>query len=212
MGISSDIKVAYVSADTTGLDADAVCESQTPAAGGVQNLTIDGAETLDGEAFFAAAKIISITCAADEQARTFTITGTDINGNALVETIAGVDTATTNGAKYFKTITQVSVDDDTAGAVTVGITTASLEVFYAGRARLRGLYVVRTGTAGLISLNTGADPSTAINRFRFANPAAANTSENVIIPDNGVVFEDGIYINYLSTGSLQFSSITAMYS
>jgi hypothetical protein len=212
MGISSDIKVAYVSADTTGLDADAVCESQTPAAGGVQNLTIDGAETAGGNAFFVAAKIISITCAADESARTFTITGTDVNGNAIEETIAGIDTATTNGAKYFKTITQVSVDDDTAGAVTVGITTASLGVFYAGRARLRGLYVVRTGTAGLISLNTGAEPSTAINRFRFSNPAAVNTSENVIIPDNGVVFEDGIYIDYLSTGSLQFSSITVMYS
>lgn len=208
----SDIKVVYRAADTTGLDTDGVCESQTPAAGGVQNLTIDGVLAFGGVADFAAAKIISITCAADEQARTFTVTGTDINDNALVETIAGVDSATTNGSKYFKTVTQVSVDDDTAGAVTVGITTATLDVFYAGRARLRGVYIVRSGTAGLISLDTGDDPSTSEQRFRFASPAAANTSENVHIPDDGVVFEDGIYIDYLSTGSVQFSSITVMYS
>ena len=39
----SDVKAKYIAADTTAADADGVCQSQTPAAGGAQDLTINGA-------------------------------------------------------------------------------------------------------------------------------------------------------------------------
>jgi hypothetical protein len=209
----SDIKAVYRAADATGADPDGICESQTPAAGGVQNLTIDGALAIAGPpASFPTARIISITAVGNESARTFTITGTDVNGNAITETITGPNAGNTNGAKFFRTVSQVSVDDDTADAVTVGVTTAAQDVFYSGRARLRSIYIVRSATAGLMDLDTGADPLTAERRFRFSSPAAANTTESIYIPDEGILFEDGIYISYLSTGNQFFSSMTVMHS
>lgn len=101
------------------LDADGICTSQTPVAGGSQNLTIDGALATAGVATMDIPRHVSITSAADDSARTFIITGTDRYGAALTETITGPAT-TVNGTKNFATVTVVNVDDDTAGAITVG--------------------------------------------------------------------------------------------
>lgn len=101
-------------------DADGVCQSQTPAAGGAQSLTINGALAASGVATFTQPRHVSITSDGNDSGRTFTVTGTDRNGLALTETITGPNTTTVNGTKNFKTVTAVSVDDDTAGAITVG--------------------------------------------------------------------------------------------
>jgi hypothetical protein len=208
----SDVKAKYIAADTTAADADGVCTSQTPAAGGVQNLTIDGAEAISGTAFFVAARRITVTAVGDETARTFTITGTDVNGNALTESIAGPNATTANTDAYFRTVTQVTVDDDTADAVTVGMTGAAIDVVFAGRARLRGVFLVHSGTAGLLSFRNGMDPATAPSNFLIATVAAVNTDRDIIIPDEGIMFDEGIYIAYIATSSAVFSSFTAMYN
>jgi hypothetical protein len=106
------------------LDADAICLSQTPAAGGSQNLTIAGALASGGVATISgtniAQQLVSITTTIDDSARTFVVTGTDAWGNVISESLAGPAT-TTNTTRDFATVTTVNVDDDTAGAITVGI-------------------------------------------------------------------------------------------
>jgi len=101
-------------------DPNGISVSQTPAAGGIQNLSITGVLASGGVATMDVARHIEITCAGDETSRTFTITGTDRYENAITEDIAGVSGTTTNGTKNFKTVTQVATDDDTAGAILVG--------------------------------------------------------------------------------------------
>lgn len=103
-------------------DADGICESQTPAAGGVQSLTIDGNLASGGVATIGAHPVgrpVRITAAADDSGRTFTITGTYDN-RPQVETITGPNTTTADGLLPFDTVTSVTVDDDTAGAIQVG--------------------------------------------------------------------------------------------
>jgi len=156
----SDVKAKYIAADTTAADADGVCQSQTPGAGGEQNLTINGALSSGGVATFVAARLITIASASDDSGRTFTITGTDVNGNAQTETIAGPATTVT-GTLYFRTVTQVTVDDDTAGAITVGMANDAFEVIYAGRARLRSVFLVHSATAGTLSFRNGSATGTA---------------------------------------------------
>lgn len=204
----SDVQSKYIAADTTAADADGVCQSQTPAGGGVQNLTINGALSSGGVATFTAARLITIASASDDSGRTFTVTGTDVNGNAQVETIAGPATTVT-GTLYFRTVTQVSVDDDTAGAITVGMANDSLDVIYAGRARLRGIYLIHSGTAGLLSFRDGSATGTA--RLQVATIASANSDRDIIIPDMGIVYDGGVYLAY-TAGTTVFSSFTAMYS
>lgn len=204
----SDVKAKYIAADTTAADADGVCQSQTPAAGGEQNLTINGALSSGGVATFTAARLITIASAADDSARTFTVTGTDVNGVAQTETIAGPATTVT-GTLYFRTVTQVTVDDDTAGAITVGMANDAVDVVYAGRARLRGVFIVHTATAGVLSFRELSIDGTA--RFTIATIAAANSDRDIIIPDEGILFEGAIYLPY-TAGTTVFSSITAMYN
>lgn len=101
-------------------DADGIAQSQTPASGGVQSLTLNGAHTSGGAFSAATAHQISFTFAADESGRTFTITGTDQDGNTQTSTVSGTTPSTVEDTKYWKTISSITVDNNTAGAITVG--------------------------------------------------------------------------------------------
>ena len=101
-------------------DDDSVCESQTPSGAGY--LTINGANT-SGGVYTAPTnpRYLNIKTAAAENTKTFTITGTDRNGNPLVYSTAGAGSATTTVYTVcFQTITSVTVSDATTGAITMG--------------------------------------------------------------------------------------------
>lgn len=102
-------------------DPNGISTTQTPAAGGVQNLTITGDLASGGVATFSQPQHVTISSAGIDTTRVFTITGTDRNGVAISETITGVNTATVAGLLNFATVTQISVDDDTAAAITAGV-------------------------------------------------------------------------------------------
>jgi hypothetical protein len=117
-------RLQTIDIDPVDVDADGIATAQTPAAGGAQNLTLDGALSSGGSytSGDGAGRQISVTAAANDSARTLTITGTDSDGNAQTETMTGAELniTTTESAKYWNTVTQVSVDDDTAGNISVG--------------------------------------------------------------------------------------------
>ena len=204
----SDVKAKFIVADTTAADADGVCQSQTPAAGGEQNLTINGALSSGGVATFVAARLITIASASDDSGRTFTITGTDVNGNAQTETIAGPATTVT-GTLYFRTVTQVTVDDDTAGAITVGMANDALDVIFAERARLKGVFIVNSTVAGVVTFTNGSP--TGIEKLKLGTVASATAERDVTIPSEGVVFEDGCFLPY-TAGNTVFTNITVFHA
>ena len=100
-------------------DADGIALSQTPGAAG--NLTLAGALASGGTVTLTDAQHVTITSAADETGRTFTVTGTDRYGDAQTEAITGANAGEAEGSKNFKTITQIAVDAATTGAVTAGV-------------------------------------------------------------------------------------------
>lgn len=206
---NSDIKARYFAADGDAADADSICQSQTPAGGGEQNLTINGANASGGVATFTAARKVTVASAGTDDGRTFTITGTDVNGDALVETLTGPDTATVTTTGYFRTVTQVTVDNDTAGAITVGMSADALEVIFAGRMRLRGLYIVNSASAGSVSVrNGGASGTVGVTLGTVASDTAVSDVE---MRDNGIMFTDGGYVGYAQTAP-GFTNITAFYA
>jgi len=101
-------------------DANGICESQTPTAGGSQDLEIAGDLASDGVATMDVPRHISIASDGNDSGRTFTITGTDRDGKALTEEITGPNGTTVKSKRNFKTITTVNIDDDSAGALLVG--------------------------------------------------------------------------------------------
>ena len=104
-------------------DPDAIATSQTPAAGGIQDITIDGALASGGVATLDEPRQVQLTTAADETARVFSIEGTDRKGNFQIEAIDGVNATTAVTVKAFATVTRIRVDDDTAMAIQFGTST-----------------------------------------------------------------------------------------
>ncbi len=111
-------------------DVDAVATSQTPAAGGEQALTLDGAFASGGVATMDTPRQVSIVSAADDSGRVFLITGTSRKGSQVVEAIVGAAIGTVATVQAFATVTEILVDDDTAGAVSAGIVTVVSTSWY----------------------------------------------------------------------------------
>jgi hypothetical protein len=104
--------------DPVDVDADGICESQTPAGAG--NLDIDGALTSGGAATLDYARQLCIVSDGNDSGVTFTITGTDADGKAQTEDVTGPNATTVESTKYFKTVSQVAISGAGTGAITVG--------------------------------------------------------------------------------------------
>lgn len=74
-----------------------------------------------------------------------------------------------------------------------------------GRTRLLGVYFTNTATASSLVLKDGGSSGTA--RLSLLTPASAG-SQDLIIPDMGILFEDGIYITF---GSAELTSVTLLF-
>ena len=103
-------------------DNDGICASQSPSGAG--NLTINGALHSSGTVTLTTPRAVTITKdnAADIGIG-FVITGTNSSDQAQTEAITTMESQSTaaEGAKLFKTITQVAVDAAMTGNVVVGI-------------------------------------------------------------------------------------------
>jgi hypothetical protein len=116
-------KLKTIDIDPVDVDPDGLAQAQTPAAGGVQSLTLNGV-LISGGTYTAGdgdgARQLSVLSAADDTGRTLTVTGTDADGRAQTEAIVPANAGTKEGVKYFKTVSSITVDADTAGALSVG--------------------------------------------------------------------------------------------
>tara|TARA_B110000503_G_scaffold141264_1_gene234228 strand:+ start:960 stop:3563 length:2604 start_codon:yes stop_codon:yes gene_type:complete len=103
-------------ASVTATDADGIVDAETLSSSG--NFTLDGAQTIGGSAT-GLNSFLTISSSNDNSSHTFTITGTDIDGEVLTETITGVNNNTLTSTNIFKTVTQIS-SDGAASAINVG--------------------------------------------------------------------------------------------
>ena len=97
-------------------DDNGIAESQKPA----KTFTLNGALVTGGVAYLGAMRRVLITTSADETSRTFTVTGTNSDGDVISETLAGVNNTTTYTSLDFYTVTSVTVAGTLAGNVIVG--------------------------------------------------------------------------------------------
>lgn len=107
-------------APTVAADPDGISTSQTPAGGGVQSLTITGALASNGTVTFDVPRRVIVTSAGNESSRTFTVTGTDRWGQTITEAITGLNIGAAQSKLDFATVTGITTDANTAGAITAG--------------------------------------------------------------------------------------------
>ena len=188
----SDVIAVNITADTVALDADGI--SVAASVGNNAALTIGGALASGGAVALSHGRVVTILSAGNDAAKSFTVTGTDVNGDSQTESITGANAGTATGTSYFLTISGISAVGNPAGNVSAGVNASAADVVFAGRSRLKGIYLTSTATAG--TTNFLEDSPTGTSLMKLSSVASATATRDVVMPDEGVVFIDGIYIQY----------------
>ena len=188
----SDVKAVTITADTVALDADGI--STAASVGNNAALTIGGALADSGSVTFSHGRIVTILSAGDDSAKSFTVVGTDINGDSQTESITGANAGTATGTNFFLTIASITAVGNPAGNVSAGVNASAADVIFQGRSRLKGIYLTGTATAGTTDFLTTSPSGTSL--MKLSSVGDADATRDVVIPDEGVVFSNGIYIQY----------------
>ena len=202
----SDVQSTYITADTVVLDADGITTSASLSGAGT--LAINGALASTGTVTLSSGRQVTITSAGNDTGVTFTVTGTDVNGAAQTEAITGASGAAATSTKYFKTITEIANSAASAGAVTAGINALAADVVFAGRMRLRAVWVKDSATAGTLEFRQESAAGTANLKFDTIAVSTWAFRDNDI-PDDGILFVDGGYVQYTVA---TFDTLTAFYN
>ena len=183
----SNVKSKYFEPD--GVDA-----NQVSASGSATTLVI-----ADGGPYGNLTETITLYSSADNSGNTFTITGTDGNGDAQTEDLTGPGAAATvNSANKYLTITSIVSDGAIATDIQAGILgTGDLTgIVFAGRTRIRGITGTSKASAGNITFTNTSITGTTL--LTIPTTGAVDAIEPYI-PDNGVLFDAGAYITVPAT-------------
>ena len=203
--MSTDIKSSAV-ITTTALDADGL--STAAAVGNNAALTLGGALTSGGAytADTGTARQITILSAGNDSDKTFTVVGTDVNGDALSETVTGANAGTATSTGYFATISSITAVGNPAGNMSAGINSEAAGVVFQGRTRVKNLIWSGGGAIGTINIRNSGTAGTSLIAVR--SDATLGVNDHRSLAADGVVFDSGAYITYTET---QCNSVTAFY-
>ena len=168
-----------------------------------------GSQVTSGGAYTAdtgTARQITLLSAGDDSGIEFTVVGTDINGDALSETVTGANAGTATSTGYFATISSITAVGNPAGNMSAGINSEVAGVVFAGRTRVKNLNWTGGGAIGSIYVRNSGTAGTSLITVR--SNATLGVNDNLNLADDGVVFADGAYITYTET---QCNSVTAFY-
>ncbi len=112
------MKIKEYDIDLDNVDIDGICAAQQKVGSG--NLTINGALASLGVVTLDFARQLGIASTGNLSGVTFTVYGTDPDGNSINEAITGPNNTTVETTAYFKTVTRVAVSGSVATDVTVG--------------------------------------------------------------------------------------------
>ena len=179
----SAVKAKFFEPDGVGAD-------QVSASGSATTLVI-----ADGGPYGNLTETITLFSSADNRGNDFTITGTDGNGDAQTEVLTGPNAASTvNSVNKYATITSIVSDGAIATDIQAGIlgTGALTGIVFAGRTRIRGITGTSKASAGNIVFKNTSITGTSLLTIPLTG---AVSSIDPYIPDNGVLFDAGAYIN-----------------
>jgi len=203
--MSTDIKSSAV-ITTTALDADGL--STAAAVGNNAALTLGGALTSGGAytADTGTARQITLLSAGNDSSKTFTVVGTDVNGDALSETVTGANAGTATSTGYFATISSITAVGNPAGNMSAGINANVAGVIFKGRTRVKNLIWSGGGAIGTVNIRNSGTAGTSLINVR--SNATLGINDNLTLAKDGVLFDSGAYITYAET---QCNSVTAFY-
>jgi len=143
---------------------------------------------------WANAQTITLKSSANNTGNTFTIVGTDADGDAQTATRAGPNAGSVDVSGTWKSVTSITSSGAIATDIQAGIKSgATSGTFYAGRTRIRGMTGVGAG-AGIVFFKNAS--TTGVTQL------ALDVKDDTIdpyIPDNGIMCADGAYFQITGT-------------
>ena len=187
MGIS-DVKALTINDENASDDDRLVTAARPNTSATMANTTFAGG---------AARNVIVTTTGTGDNAKTCTITGTDVFGDAMTEVITSTGSAeAVAGTKLFLTVTAVECSAQYAANIKVGSGTLCAQaILGSNRVRLKGMSIVSGGTAGTLEFINGA-PEDGTTIFKARTIGTTNSTVDRTIPSEGILFEDGLTIKY----------------
>jgi len=148
----------------------------------------------DGGPYGNVTETITLYSSDNNAGNTFTITGTDGNGDAQTEDLTGPNAGTVNSANKYLTVTSIVSDGAIATDIQAGIlgTGALTGTVFAGRTRIRGLTGTSKASAGNVVFKNTSITGTSLLTIPLTG---AVSSIDPYVPDNGVLFKAGAYVN-----------------
>jgi len=183
MGNVTNVKSKFF--EPQGADND-----QVSASGSATTLVI-----ADGGPYGNLTETITLTSSADNSGITFDIIGTDGNGDTQTDTgITGPDSETVSFLTKFATVTSIIASGPITTQIQAGIlgTGALTGIVFAGRTRIRGITGTSKASAGSIVFKNTSITGTSLLTIPLTG---AVSSIDPYIPDNGVLFDAGAYVN-----------------
>ena len=148
----------------------------------------------DGGPYGNLTETITLYSSGNNSGNTFTITGTDGNGDAQTEDVTGPNAGTVNSANKYLTVTSIVSDGSIVTDIQAGIlgTGALTGTVFAGRTRIRGMTGTSKASAGNVVFKNTSITGTSLLTIPLTG-AVGNIDP--LIPENGVLFDAGAYIN-----------------
>ena len=189
----SDVKAKFISDENASDDDRIVTAARPNTTATLANTTFAGG---------GARNIIVTTTGTGDNEKTTTITGTDVFGDTLTETITSTGSAeAVAGTKLFLTVSSVVCSAQYAANIKVGSGTLCAEAILGSeRIRLKGFSVVSGGTAGVIQYFNGT-PESGTALFKSRTIGTDNTTLDRTIPEQGILFDNGMSVQY-TVGSI----------
>lgn len=192
-----------------------IATSQSVASGAAFNL--NGSAVVGGVAVLDQARRVLITSAGNDSAVTFTVTGTNRQGQVITESLLGGNIAAVNTYNDFLTVTSVTVSPGTASTVQLGTTTIASTLipldWYANPTNI-SINAVVTGTINFTVNETWDDayPANGLTPANFVAIAAltgkTSTTQTTI---TSTATELQLVINS-GSGSVFFELVQARWS
>jgi len=125
----------------------------------------------------------------DNSGVTYTVVGTDHNGDSITEDLTGpAGGATVTSTKFYSTVTSITGDGSSTD-ISAGVTTSGMHAILAdGRTRVRGMHGVIASADTFLFKTTSSTGSTIM-------PLTADAGDlDPYIPDDGVLFTSGCFL------------------
>lgn len=186
--VGSDVNVKLISDENASDDDRIVTAARPNTTATLANTTFAGG---------GARNIIVTTTGTGDNGKTTTITGTDVFGDTLTETITSTGSAeAVAGTKLFLTVSSVVCSAQYAANIKVGSGTLCAEAVRGSmRLRLKGLSVVSGGSVGNVDYFNGT-PEAGSSLFQSRTIGTDNTTVDRTIPADGVLFKNGMSVKY----------------